>query len=47
MWAETARHTCGGMTDDPVIIYRSLLFTVAYEMLGSARTPRMSSRIPG
>jgi RNA polymerase sigma-70 factor (ECF subfamily) len=24
------------MTDDPVVIHRSLLFTVAYEMLGSA-----------
>jgi len=24
------------MTDDPFVIHRSLLFTVAYEMLGSA-----------
>jgi hypothetical protein len=24
------------MTDDPVVVHRSLLFTVAYEMLGSA-----------
>ena len=24
------------MTDDPFLVHRSLLFTVAYEMLGSA-----------
>jgi RNA polymerase sigma-70 factor (ECF subfamily) len=28
--------THGGMTDDPFVTHRSLLFTVAYEMLGSA-----------
>lgn len=26
----------GGMTDDPFLVHRGLLFTVAYEMLGSA-----------
>jgi len=36
MWAETARRTFDGMTDDPFVAHRSLLFTVAYEMLGSA-----------
>jgi RNA polymerase sigma-70 factor (TIGR02957 family) len=36
MWAEIARRTSDGMTDDPFITHRSLLFTVAYEMLGSA-----------
>ena len=31
-----ARRTVDGMTDDPFVTHRSLLFTVAYEMLGSA-----------
>jgi len=31
-----ARRTLAGMTDDPFVTHRSLLFTVAYEMLGSA-----------
>ena len=26
----------GGMSDDPFVTHRGLLFTVAYEMLGSA-----------
>ena len=30
------RHTLAGMSDDPFVTHRSLLFTVAYEMLGSA-----------
>ena len=30
------RRTLAGMTEDPFVAYRSLLFTVAYEMLGSA-----------
>lgn len=36
MWAAAARHTFDDMTDDPFVVHRSLLFTVAYEMLGSA-----------
>jgi hypothetical protein len=35
------------MTDDSFVIHRSLLFTIAYEMLGSAAGPRMSFRRPG
>jgi RNA polymerase sigma-70 factor (TIGR02957 family) len=40
MWAGTARRTFkdrtfNDMTDDPFIIHRSLLFTAAYEILGS------------
>lgn len=30
------RRSVAGMTDDPFVAHRSLLFTVAYEMLGSA-----------
>ena len=30
------RHTLAGMSDDPFVTHRRLLFTVAYEMLGSA-----------
>jgi RNA polymerase sigma-70 factor, ECF subfamily len=30
------RHSVDGMTEDPFVAHRSLLFTVAYEMLGSA-----------
>ena len=30
------RRSVAGMTDDPFVTHRSLLFTVAYEMLGSA-----------
>src|ERR671933_348775 len=33
---EAARAAHGRMTDDPFVTHRSLLFTVAYEMLGSA-----------
>jgi RNA polymerase sigma-70 factor (ECF subfamily) len=36
MWPETARRTFDVMTYDPFVTHRSLLFTVAYEMLGSA-----------
>jgi RNA polymerase sigma-70 factor (ECF subfamily) len=36
MWAGTARHVFDGMTEDLFVAHRSLLFTVAYEMLGSA-----------
>jgi RNA polymerase sigma-70 factor (TIGR02957 family) len=36
MWSEAARHTSDDMTDDPFVAHRGLLFTVAYEMLGSA-----------
>jgi RNA polymerase sigma-70 factor (ECF subfamily) len=36
MWPETARRTFDSMTGDPFVTHRSLLFTVAYEMLGSA-----------
>src|SRR5262249_47434473 len=34
--ARDARRGRIGMTDDPFVTHRSLLFTVAYEMLGSA-----------
>ena len=30
------RRSVDGMTEDPFVAHRSLLFTVAYEMLGSA-----------
>ena len=30
------------MTRDPFVTHRSLLFTVAYEMLGSAAEPSIS-----
>jgi RNA polymerase sigma-70 factor (TIGR02957 family) len=33
--AEAARRARGDMTDDPFVTHRSLLFTIAYEMLGS------------
>src|SRR5215475_10884490 len=33
---ENARRSVGTMTDDPFTAHRALLFTVAYEMLGSA-----------
>jgi RNA polymerase sigma-70 factor (TIGR02957 family) len=36
MWPQAARRTLDGMTDDPFVAHRGLLFTVAYEMLGSA-----------
>jgi RNA polymerase sigma-70 factor (TIGR02957 family) len=35
MWAAAARHTFSTMTHDPFVSHRGLLFTVAYEMLGS------------
>ena len=34
--APARRHQLDGMSDDPFVTHRSLLFTVAYEMLGSA-----------
>ena len=34
--AQPSRRSVAGMTDDPFVAHRSLLFTVAYEMLGSA-----------
>lgn len=36
MRTQTARPSFVGMTDDPFVTHRGLLFTVAYEMLGSA-----------
>jgi RNA polymerase sigma-70 factor (TIGR02957 family) len=36
MWTEAAGRTFDDMTDDPFVLHRGLLFTVAYEMLGSA-----------
>ena len=34
--AQPSARSVAGMTDDPFVAHRSLLFTVAYEMLGSA-----------